>query len=77
MTMVADLTSGGFVGLWVVLWYAIFIAFAFTCFRKRHLFWFILGFFLPFCWLIGALLPDRRRRREERREDRETRRVER
>lgn len=77
MTMLADLTSGAFVGLWVVLWYAIFIAFAVTCFRKRHILLFIVGFLLPFCWLIGALLPDRRRRREERREDREIRRAER
>ena len=41
--MLADLTSGPFIGLWVVLWYLIFIAFAFTCLRKGHLFWFIVG----------------------------------
>jgi len=68
--MLADLTSGPFIGLWVVLWYAVFIVFAVTCFRKRHMLWFILGFFLPICWLIGALLPNRRLRREERRERR-------
>ena len=44
MAMLADLTSGGLVGLWVVLWYAIFTAFAFTCFRKRHIFLFVIGF---------------------------------
>ncbi len=58
--MLADLTSGPYISLWVVLWYLIFIGFAFSCLRKGHLFWFILGIFLPFCWLIGALLPMKR-----------------
>jgi hypothetical protein len=58
--MLADLTSGPFVGLWVVLWYLIFVAFLFTCLRKGHIVWFILGFFFPPCWLIGAILPSRR-----------------
>jgi hypothetical protein len=58
--MLADLTSGPFIGLWVVLWYLIFAIFIVSCLRKGHIFWFILGFFLPFCWLIGALLPRRR-----------------
>jgi hypothetical protein len=58
--MLADLTSGGFIGLWVVLWYAIFAFFAFLCIVKRHWLWFILGLFLPFLWVIGAILPRRR-----------------
>jgi hypothetical protein len=58
--MLADLTSGPFISLWVVLWYLIFVYFIFSCLRKGHIFLFILGFFLPFCWLIGALLPSRR-----------------
>jgi len=33
---------------------------ALICLRKRHLLWFILGFFFVFCWYIGAILPDRR-----------------
>ena len=58
--MLADLTSGPFIGLWVVLWYLIFIAFAFNCLRKGHLFWFIVGIFFPPLWIIGAILPSRR-----------------
>jgi hypothetical protein len=58
--MLADLTSGPFVGLWVVLWYLIFAIFIVWRLRKGHILWFILGFSLPFCWLIGALLPRRR-----------------
>jgi hypothetical protein len=58
--MLADVTSGPFIGLWVVLWYLIFVFFIIGCLRKGHIFWFILGFFLPFCWLIGAILPRRR-----------------
>jgi hypothetical protein len=58
--VLADMTSGPFIGLWVVLWYLIFIYFAFICLRKGHIFWFILGIFLPFLWVIGAILPSRR-----------------
>jgi hypothetical protein len=58
--MLADLTSGPFIGLWVVLWYLIFAIFIVSCLRKGHILWFILGFLLPVCWLIGALLPRRR-----------------
>jgi hypothetical protein len=55
--LATDLTSGPFIGLWVVLWYLIFIWFAVVCLRHRHYVWFILGIFLPFCWLLGAILP--------------------
>jgi hypothetical protein len=58
-------TSGPVIAWWVFLWYAIFVVFAIGSFRKRHILWFVLGFLLPVCWLIGALLPDRRRRRRE------------
>jgi hypothetical protein len=54
------MTSGPFIGLWVVLWYAILVYFALICLRKGHVFWFIVGIFLPFCWLIGAIPPRRR-----------------
>jgi hypothetical protein len=30
--------------------------------RKGHWVWFILGLFIPVCWLIGALLPPTRAR---------------
>jgi hypothetical protein len=58
--MLADLTAGPFVGLWVVLWYSLFALFAVFSFLKRHWLWFILGFLLPIFWVVGALLPDRR-----------------
>ena len=61
--MIADVwTSGPVVAWWVFLWYLIFVIFAIGSLRKGHLLWFVLGFFLPPCWLVGALLPDRRRR---------------
>ena len=60
--MLADLTSGPFIGLWVVLWYLIFAIFIVSCLRKGHIVWFILGFFfLPICWFIAVLLLPRRR----------------
>jgi hypothetical protein len=59
-----------FVGIWCVLFYLLMVFFAVISLRKRHILWFVLGFFLPFAWLIGAILPDRRLRREERREER-------
>jgi hypothetical protein len=52
--------TGETVTLWVVIWYLIWLWFGITCLRKGHIFWFIIGIFLPFLWLIGALLPDRR-----------------
>lgn len=55
-----------FIGIWVVLFYLLMAIFAITSLRKGHLLWFILGFFLPFLWIVGAILPSRRLRREER-----------
>lgn len=57
-----------FIGIWCVLFYLLMAIFAVISLRKRHILWFILGFFLPFFWLVGAILPDRRLRREERRD---------
>jgi hypothetical protein len=57
-----------FVGLWVVLYLVLVLTLGVITLRKGHILWFILGFFIPFCWIIGAVLPDRRRRREERRD---------
>jgi hypothetical protein len=53
--------TGETVTLWVLIWYLIWIWFGITCLRKGHWIWFIIGIFLPFLWLIGAILPDRRR----------------
>jgi hypothetical protein len=54
-----DVTSGGYVGFWVILYFAMLVFLGITCLRKGHLLWFILGIFLPFCWIIGAFLPRR------------------
>lgn len=56
------------IGIWCVLYVALAIGLGLVCLRKRHILWFVLGFFLPLLWLVGAILPDRRVR--DRREDR-------
>ena len=42
-----------------VLWLVLLIVFAISCLRKGHLVLFILGFFLPFLWIIGAVISPR------------------
>jgi hypothetical protein len=45
--------------LWVLLaafYVVIMITLGLTTFRKGHFFLFFVGFFLPFLWLIGALM---------------------
>ena len=59
-----------FVGLWAVLYLVLIVTLGLLTIRKGHLVLFICGIFLPFLWLIGALMPDRRLRREVRREER-------
>lgn len=55
--MVADLTNGGFIGLWAVIYVVLLIVLGITSIRKGHWVMFIIGLFLPIFWLIGALLP--------------------
>ncbi len=59
--MSADLTSGGFIGLWAVLYLVLVVTLGVMSIRKGHWVMFIIGFFLPFFWLIGALMPRRGR----------------
>jgi hypothetical protein len=40
-----------------ILYIVLLVVLGISCLRKGHVLWFILGLFLPFCWLIGALLP--------------------
>jgi hypothetical protein len=63
--MLADLTTGPLIGVWVAMWYFLFVWFAVLCVLKRHWLWLLLGLVLAPLWIVGALLPDRRRRREE------------
>lgn len=58
--MIADLTSGGFIGLWAVLYLVLLIVLGITSIRKGHWVMFLIGLFLPIFWLIGALLPRKR-----------------
>jgi hypothetical protein len=44
---------GGFLAL---IWLVVFFMFAFTALAKGHWMMFILGFFLPLFWVIGALI---------------------
>ncbi len=60
MLLSTDVTGGGYIGLWAIVYLALAVFLGVTCLRKGRLLWFILGIFLPFCWLIGALLPSRR-----------------
>jgi hypothetical protein len=47
----------GFGGALVLIWVIVFFMFAFTALRKGHWIMFIIGFFLPIFWIIGALIP--------------------
>jgi hypothetical protein len=59
--MLADVTSGGFIALWSVLYLVLMITLGILSIKKGHWVMFLIGFFLPIFWLIGALLPSRRR----------------
>jgi hypothetical protein len=55
----ADVTSGGFIGLWAVIYLVLIVTLGLMSIRKGHWVMFIIGFFLPLFWLIGALMPRR------------------
>ena len=55
----ADATSGGFIGLWAVIYFVLMVTLGIMSIRKGHWVMFIIGIFLPLFWLIGALLPRR------------------
>jgi hypothetical protein len=59
--MLADMTSGGYIGLWAVVYFALMIFLGVTALRKGHWVMFLIGIFIPLFWLIGALLPRRLR----------------
>jgi hypothetical protein len=60
MQVLADVTSGGFIGLWAVIYVVLLITLGIVSIRKGHWVMFLIGLFLPLFWLIGALLPKRR-----------------
>jgi hypothetical protein len=57
--LIADATSGGFIGLWAVIYFVLMVTLGIMSIRKGHWVMFIIGIFLPLFWLIGALLPRR------------------
>jgi hypothetical protein len=57
--LAADATSGGFIGLWAVIYFVLMVTLGIMSIRKGHWVMFIIGIFVPLFWLIGALLPRR------------------
>ena len=55
---------GGIAMVWIiggaVLYFILVVTLGVMSIRKGHWVMFIIGFFLPFFWLIGALMPSRR-----------------
>jgi hypothetical protein len=44
-----------------ILWFVLLVTLGVLCLRKGHWVMFIIGIFLPFFWLIGAVIPPVRR----------------
>jgi len=61
MPVFADVTSTPFVVLWAAIYFVLIITLGIMSIRRGHWVMFIIGIFLPLFWLIGALLPDKRR----------------
>jgi hypothetical protein len=61
MQVLAAVTGGGFVALWMILYLVLIFTLGIMSLRKGHWVMFIIGIFLPIFWLIGALIPARRR----------------
>lgn len=57
----ADVTSGPYIGLWTIIYVVLLVTLGIISIRKGHWIMFIIGLFLPLFWIIGALLPSRRR----------------
>ena len=47
MRVLADVTSGGFIGLWAVIYVVLLITLGLLSIRKGHWVMFLIGFFLP------------------------------
>ncbi len=56
----ADATSGGFLALWTVVYVVLLVTLGILSIRKGHWVMFLVGFFIPLFWFVGALLPRRR-----------------
>ena len=47
----------GYVFGFGILWIVLAITLGVMCLRKGHWVMFVIGIFLPFFWLIGAIIP--------------------
>ena len=61
MQLLANMTSGGYIGLWAVIYFVLIVTLGVMSLRKGHWLMFVIGIFLPFFWLIGAIMPRRLR----------------
>ena len=59
----ADVTSGGFVGLWAFLYFILLVTLGIISIRKGHWVMFLIGIIFPIFWIIGAIMPPVGRRR--------------
>ena len=48
---------GYWIGGGAILWLVLAVTLGVMCLRKGHWVMFIIGIFLPFFWLIGAIIP--------------------
>ncbi|HXW82703.1 MAG TPA: hypothetical protein VEJ84_24610 [Acidimicrobiales bacterium] len=53
--------AGGLYVLWGAIYLVLIVTLGVLSIRKGHWVMFIIGFFFPLFWLIGALLPPKRR----------------
>lgn len=61
MLVSANMASSAWIALWAVIYFVLILTLGLLSIRKGHWVMFIVGFFLPFFWLIGALMPRRMR----------------
>jgi hypothetical protein len=53
--------AGGLYVLWGAIYLVLIVTLGVLSIRKGHWVMFLIGIFIPLFWLIGALLPPRRR----------------
>jgi hypothetical protein len=49
----------GFGGLLALLYLVLIVTMGLTTLRRGHWLMFVLGFFLPLFWIVGAVIPPR------------------
>ena len=59
--MVAGIAGSTFAFIGAAIYFVLLVTLGIMSLRKGHWVMFIIGIFLPIFWLIGALIPRRRR----------------